>query len=140
MNTFRDNAGREWAVSIHVLAIERVQDKTGVKIGALIRDGLAGLLELADDPVKFVRVLWVLVEEQAAALSVAPEQFGRAMGGDALEAAFDAFVNALADFSPSRLRSLIRGLTAKTSPTADQPTSSSSVTNSPASSESIPAG
>ncbi|VTR96045.1 Uncharacterized protein OS=Isosphaera pallida (strain ATCC 43644 / DSM 9630 / IS1B) GN=Isop_2427 PE=4 SV=1 [Gemmata massiliana] len=140
MNRFKDNAGREWAVAIHVHAVEQVEARCGVKIAGLFRDGLAGLLELSADPVKFVRALWVLVEDQAEKFGVKPEQFGRALGGDALEASFEAFVHALADFSPSRLRPAIRTLAAKTTPDARPSTSSNSATNSGASSESIPAG
>ncbi len=140
-NTFRDSAGREWVVAIHVHALEQVETRCAVKIGALLRDQLAGFLELVEDPVKFVRVLWVLVEDQAEKFGVKPEQFGRALGGDALEGAVEAFVGALADFSPSRLRGAIRALTAKTSPDAPAtPTPSACATNSPASSASIPPG
>ncbi|AMV29288.1 hypothetical protein VT84_33140 [Gemmata sp. SH-PL17] len=139
-NTFRDNAGREWVVAIHVHAVEQVEARCDVRIGALLRDQLAGLFELLEDPVKFVRVLWVLVEEQATKVALTPEQFGRSLGGDALEAAWQAFVGALADFSPSRLRSRIRALVATTNADPSPATSSGSVTNSPESSGSIPPG
>ncbi|VTR93570.1 Uncharacterized protein OS=Isosphaera pallida (strain ATCC 43644 / DSM 9630 / IS1B) GN=Isop_2427 PE=4 SV=1 [Gemmata massiliana] len=109
-NRFKDNAAREWVVKIHVFAVEQVENRTGVKIGSLIQDKLAGLIDLIEHPVKFVRVLWVLIEEQAVKLGVKPEQLAESLSGDALEAAYHAFIHALADFSPSRLRSQIRAL------------------------------
>ncbi|VTR92818.1 Uncharacterized protein OS=Isosphaera pallida (strain ATCC 43644 / DSM 9630 / IS1B) GN=Isop_2427 PE=4 SV=1 [Gemmata massiliana] len=140
MNRFKDLEGREWGVALHVRAVERVEERTGVEIGALLRDKFAGLFELFGSPARFVRVLWVLVEGQAEKLKVTPEQFGESLGGDALEAAYTAFVGALSDFFPSRLRTAIRALTVAPFLVADRSTCSACATNSPESSASIPPG
>ncbi len=139
-NRFKDLEGREWGLALHVRAVERIEERTGVEIGALLRDKFAGLFELFGSPVKFVRVIWVLVEKQAGAIKVTPEQFGEALGGDALEGAYTAFVGALSDFFPSRLRTAIRALTVAPILVADRSTFSGCATNSPESSESIPPG
>ncbi|MDY3555303.1 hypothetical protein R5W24_004444 [Gemmata sp. JC717] len=136
-NRFRDKVGREWALAIDVIAMEAVHQRTGVKIWDLLKNELAELRALQSNPVTLVRVLYVLCEGQATQLGVSPEQFGRALDGDALVAGHDALIEAYADFSPSRLRPLIRDLTAK-SITDRMP--SDSATSSPASAESTPAG
>jgi hypothetical protein len=136
MPTFKDNKGREWSLSIDVYLLDQVEQRV---------DGLK--------PVKFVRVLWVLIEEDAKARSVTPEQFGRALAGDALEAAASAFVDAVALFSPSRPRKLIRAMMEAGEKVSDRATARaleaiektsatlfSSATNSPESPELIPAG
>lgn len=152
MAKFTDGAGREWVLVIDVPAIEAVAAATEVRVDRLIRDQMAGLAELLDDPVRFARVLWVLCEERAEKIPVTPEQFGRALYGDPLEEAGKAFVGALADFSPSRPRRLLRELVKKNEEMQEADTAraleaiaaigstpSDSATNSPASSASTPA-
>ncbi|HEY1191911.1 MAG TPA: hypothetical protein VGE74_30045 [Gemmata sp.] len=137
MSRFRDNVQREWSIVIDVVEMEKVHQRTGVTIWHLLKDGLAELRALQANPILFVRVLYVLCEGQAEKLGVTPEQFGRGLSGDALSDAYEAFLGAYADFSPSHLRPLIRQLMAKS--IVDQ-TPSDSATNSPESSVSIPAG
>lgn len=107
-NEFKDTEGRTWRLSIVVGDLKRCRESVGVELGKLVGDKLTGLMELVEDPEKFVGVLWVLIEKQAKEKSVTPEMFGESLGGDALEAAVDAFVGALADFSPSASRKLLR--------------------------------
>lgn len=153
MATFKDTAGREWLLALDVWQLERVQARTSVRIDQLLKDACAGLAALFDDPVTFVRVLWVLVEEQAVKTGATPEQFARALAGDALEVASTAFMEAFADFCPSRQRGLIRALAAKATEVQEAQTavalaaiagmgagSSAPPTNSPGSSGSIPPG
>lgn len=157
MARFLDNKRREWLVPIDVYLVEQVAARVGVTIDGLLADDFKGLMELfgSGSAVKFVRVLWVLVEDQAKAAGVGPEDFGRALGGDSLGDAATAFMDALADFCPSRQRTILRALMAKGAELAEvqaeravtaiaglkpiEPPSSDSATNSPASSGSTPA-
>jgi hypothetical protein len=59
-----------------------------------------GLGELLGDLVRFIDVLYCLCREEAEARNVSDEDFGRAMFGDALHQAMDAFVEELIDFFP----------------------------------------
>lgn len=152
--TFKDTANREWSLSIDVFLLEQVENRTGVKIGQLLNNNAAALIDLLNEPVKFVRVLWVLVEEQAEKAGVKPEQFGRALAGEALGEAANAFMEALAFFSPRRQqREMIQALTAKGNELAEAVASRvmeeirtidvksfASVTKSPGLPELIPAG
>jgi hypothetical protein len=122
MPTFKDNAGREWSVAIDVYLIEQVETHTQVKIARLLEDKAAGLIDLLGDPVRLVRVLWVLIEEQAVKLKVEPEHFGRAMGGDALENAAKCFLEAFANFTSSHQRKIIKALMAQGERVADAQT------------------
>ena len=113
MASFRDSAGREWVVTINPWLMKQVRDRTGVHLGKLLDDQFAGYAALMGDVVQLVDVLFVLCAEQAAREGVTDEQFGRALAGDAVEAAAAAFEEAFADFCPSHLRRILRAMRAK---------------------------
>lgn len=151
MATFKDNAGREWAVAVDVLQLRRVREATGFELGKLLDDNLRRLRELGADPELLCRVLFALCSEQAGRIGVSEEQFLRGVAGDALEAAFDAFMMGYADFCPSQQRKLLTTLARKQKEHAatmseramaalEAATPSGSVTGSPESSASIPPG
>lgn len=159
MATFTDKKKREWVLDLDVHLVEQIETRTEVRVDHLIANKWAGLESLFGDPIKFVRLLWVMVEEQAAAKAITPEDFGRGLGGDSLEDAGNAFVKALADFSPRQQRAVLTALLAKGKeigaretdkalkeiaeydPTAKEPdpTSSAPVTTAAGSSDSTPA-
>lgn len=113
MHTFTDRAGREWSLDLDVPAVERIQTATPVRVGKLVGTDLAGLDALLEDPVLFVRVLYAMTEPQTTERGVSPESFGAGFGGDALEDAADAFLRALADFSPRQQRRTLLALCGK---------------------------
>lgn len=150
MAEFTDNAGRKWVLTLDVVEIRRVSARTGFRLDKLFGDNAAGLEKLFGDPLAFVDVLFVLVEPRAKEIGVSDEQFGRSLAGDAIDDAAKAFMEALADFSPSRQRKVLRALAAKTDEVMTRETelmlaeiaklgSSKSAANSPGSSELIPA-
>ena len=106
MRTFNDNAGRTWSLTLNVWTVKKVRDLLGVDLldlggEAATRDKPGLLFRLIADPVLLVDVLYVVCKDQADEASVTDEQFGRAMGGDAIDAATKAFLEELADFTPS---------------------------------------
>lgn len=113
MAEFRDNSGRTWRVSLAVPDLKPLR-AIGVEVGKLLDANMKGLAALLDDPELLVAALFVLCSGQAEKAGVSEEDFGRAMGGDSLDHGSDAFVEALADFSRSQSRAVIRALAAKT--------------------------
>ena len=106
MKTFRDNDGRSWNLTLNVYAVKKVRDLLGVDLldlgGETPSAKEPGLLyRLIADPVLLVDVLYVVCRDQADQAGVTDEQFGRAMAGDAIDAATRAFLEELADFTPS---------------------------------------
>ena len=121
MRTFKDNDGRTWTVTLNVWTVKKVRDLLGVDlldlgggtvqpVGSRAGEDLPGnlLSRLIADPVLLVDVLYVVCAEQALGAperagkaDVSDEQFGRAMAGDAIDAATRAFLEELADFTPS---------------------------------------
>jgi hypothetical protein len=100
MKPFKDTEGREWLVSINVNAIKRVRGLLNIDLYKLLDDGYKGLSDLLSSPIELVDVLYVLCQEKAEERGITDEQFGRAMAGDALQHAADAFLEELTDFFP----------------------------------------
>ncbi len=109
MRTFTDNAGRTWTVAVNVAAIKRVRGLFGVDLYSLVDDGFQPLARLMADPVQLADVLFCLCKEEADAKQISDEDFGRALAGDAITLAADAFVEELIDFFPdARARAGLR--------------------------------
>ena len=100
MRTFVDNAGRTWTVAISVYAVKRLRALLGIDLYGLVDDEFKGLGKLLSDPVSLVDMLYVLCQSEAEKLGVTDESFGRAMAGDAIERATEAFLTELTDFFP----------------------------------------
>ena len=102
MKTFTDSAGRTWTLAITVDAIKRVESLVKVNLARLLEPrstgGLPLLTELEADIILLCDVLFVLVKPQADAQGVTDEQFGQALGGEAIAAAYPAFWEELVDF------------------------------------------
>ena len=111
MKTFNDNTGRTWTVTINVDAIKRVKSLLTVNLLDAIEGKL--LERLVADPVLLCDILYALCKPQADAEGVKDEDFGRAMAGDAIDAAATAFLEELACFFPKGRRDLLRKALAK---------------------------
>ncbi len=99
MRTFTDNAGRTWTIAVTVDAIKRVEGLiAGVNLAKLMVGDPPLLTRLETDIVLLCDVIFALVKPQADQLGVTDEEFGRALGGDAIRLAHDAFWEELIDF------------------------------------------
>ena len=99
MRSFRDNAGRQWSVEINVAALKRVRGLTGTDLMQVIEGTL--IEKLIRDPVLLCDVVYALCKPEADTRSVSDEDFGKAMAGDAIEAATTAVLEELVGFCPS---------------------------------------
>ena len=110
MKTFTDSAGRTWTVSLTIEAAKRVKSLLGVNLLELDRpagdlpsvasakEGPPLLTRLGTDVILLCDVIFALVKPQADAAEVTDEQFGAALGGDAILAAQTALYEELVDF------------------------------------------
>ena len=99
MQSFKDNQGRQWSVEINVTAIKRVRGLTGEDLMQVIEGTL--IEKLIRDPVLLCDVVYAICKSEADARSVSDEEFGKAMAGDAIEAATTAVLEELVGFCPS---------------------------------------
>ena len=110
MRTFKDNQDREWNLAINVDAVKRVRSLLNVDL-LDVTDGK--LLErIASDEVLMVDLVYVLLKPEADAREITDEDFGRAMAGDAIDRAYEAFLEELTDFfrNPARRELLKKAL------------------------------
>jgi len=105
MKTFVDNAGRTWTVAVNVDAIKRVRTLCAVNLLEIVEGDLLG--RLANDPILLCDVLYAVCKPELDAKSVSDEDFGRAMGGDVIEAATAAFLEEMVGFFPSPKRAVL---------------------------------
>ncbi|TWU12857.1 hypothetical protein CA54_16830 [Symmachiella macrocystis] len=103
MSKFTDNAGREWVFTITVDDVRRVRKK--LEVDLLDVDVFP---QLASDPILLADVLFVLCLPQADADGITDEDFGRGLGGDAIDEATEAVLDALVNFSRSAKRATLR--------------------------------
>ncbi len=99
MRSFKDNQGRQWSVDINVTAIKRVRGLTGEDLMQVIEGTL--IEKLIRDPVLLCDVVYAICKPEADARSISDEEFGKAMAGDAIEAATMAVLDELVGFCPS---------------------------------------
>ena len=99
MRSFKDNQGRQWSVDINVTAIKRVRGLTGEDLMQVIEGTL--IEKLIRDPVLLCDVVYAICKPEADTRSVSDEEFGKAMAGDAIEAATTAVLEELVGFCPS---------------------------------------
>lgn len=111
--SFKDAEGRLWVVSVNVSSIRLVRAQVGVDLYELA-GAATGLMELYDDPVKLVEVIWHLCSKAASKENVSEDEFCEAMLGDAIAGATDAFEGALVDFFPDgKRRAILQEMMAK---------------------------
>ena len=105
MKTFNDNAGRTWSVSLNIDAIKRVRALATVDLLEAV--GGKVIDRLVDDPVLLCDVLYAVCKAEADAKNVSDEAFGRAISGDAIDAATTALLEELVDFFPQAKRRIL---------------------------------
>jgi hypothetical protein len=99
MRQFKDNAGRTWTVDINVATLKRVRGLTGVDLMQIIEGTL--IEKFIRDPVLLCDVVYAVCKPEADSAKVSDEEFGKAMAGDAIEAATGAVLDELISFCPS---------------------------------------
>ena len=104
MKAFKDSTGREWTLSITIDAVKRIRDLLKIDLLDLFGGEPPLLTRLDTDVILLCDTIFVAVKPQADTAGVSSEQFGAALGGDAIIAARDAFMEALSDFFQSLRR------------------------------------
>jgi hypothetical protein len=111
MKTFTDNAGRSWSITINVDAVRRTRTLVGVDLMGIVDGKL--LEKLIADPVLLCDCIYALCKPQADQAKVSDEEFGRAMAGDAIDAATTALLEELVGFFPQGRRRVLAKALAK---------------------------
>jgi hypothetical protein len=128
MKTFRDTAGREWAITVDVNAIKRVMKAPIEHLGEPLK---VNLLELVDPDGELLKkvvaypplvcdIAYALCKPQCDEKSVGDEEFGRSMGGDVLERVLDLVIEETIDFFPQGRRAVLKKVLTKSQAFAEK--------------------
>jgi hypothetical protein len=128
MKTFRDSAGREWAITIDVNAIKRVMKAPIEHLGEPIK---VNLLELVDPDGELLKkvvaypplvcdIAYALCKPQCDEKNISDEEFGRSMGGDVLERVLDLVIEETIDFFPQNRRTVLKKVLVKSQAFAEK--------------------
>jgi NAD/NADP transhydrogenase alpha subunit len=104
MHIFKDADGREWTVTVNVGTVKKLR---ALGCDIMAEDG-GGINSLASDPVALAEAIWMVCEEQGQKRSITDSMFYSSLGGDSIEAATDAMINAIIDFFPSARKRLLQ--------------------------------
>ena len=116
MKTFRDTAGREWAITVDVGAIKRVMkapieyfgEPLKVNLLALVEPDSALLKRVVEFPPLVADIAYALLKPQCDEKQVSDEDFGKSLGGDVLEKVLDLILEETVDFFPEHRRAILR--------------------------------
>lgn len=104
MKTFIDSASRTWTILLTINAVKRVRDLLGINLLEPEAGDPPLLTRLGTDEILLCDVIYCLVKPQADEKGVTDEEFGAALGGQAILAAQKAFYEELIDFFHQRGR------------------------------------
>lgn len=103
-HTFHDSQGRQFTVELNIRQARKLRDELELDVfSEQVFHRIAG------DPILLCDAIYLLVEGQCREYEISDEDFGRALAGDAIAEATDAFLEELVDFFPNpRTRGLMK--------------------------------
>lgn len=99
MASFRDSKGREWVIELNVGSLLEVRERTELDLPKLMKSEESLCDFLFGDATQPVKALWVLCEEQANERNINERAFYKLFDGAVLEAATEALLKSVANFS-----------------------------------------
>ena len=99
--TFNDSQGTTWNVEITIDTLRRVRAHMDVDLGDLTAGDPPLLTQIETDIVMLINIVYLCVKPQLDAAGIDDETFAARLGGEAAQAAHDAFWQALELFFQS---------------------------------------
>lgn len=122
MNTttsFRDSTGREFHCTLNTAAVAEIQRSLSIDIRSVI-DGTIDIDDRLSGGAKLIGMLWIASETSATEQGVTPDDFGESLGGDSLDDAVDALLQAIVSFLPRSQRPALQAVLAKGASVRDE--------------------
>lgn len=114
MKAFKDIKGRVWELQISVGSVRRIKGAFGIDIGNIMSFTDSGkpsvLDQIGDDVQLLFGIIWLLCEKQATGRGIDEQAFLDAMDGDSVEAAADALLDEIVNFSQPAQRKVLQKL------------------------------
>ena len=109
MAYFTDAKGREWTVCLDAHRIQAIRDRYQIDLADTTTPHETWAKIKGNLPLTAM-IAMALCEKQATSLSVTPDDFGEALVGDSIDAAFHAIHQAALDFFPQAGRCVLSHL------------------------------
>ncbi|MEA1951482.1 MAG: hypothetical protein U9N87_08860 [Planctomycetota bacterium] len=97
---FTDSKGRDWDLTITVAALQRCKTLADIDLAAKVETDLFD--DLADDPILLCNTLAAILRPQMAQRDIDDEAFAAGLGGDVIDDAAAALIEALVYFFRNR--------------------------------------
>lgn len=110
MKSFTDSKGQIWEVAIDANAVKRVRGLVGVDLMTIVDPEDNLFMRFQADPILIIDAIYAIVKPQADALNITPEEFGRRISGEIIDAAALAMEESLINFFPPRKQGWMRTL------------------------------
>jgi len=107
MQSFCDNEGRRWNVSINVSTVRRVRERTGFEFGSCLQDDGEVFFSMLNNMEMLTDVLFHVCSGQCKDAGVNMEQFADAFDGEVFDQAGPALQRAFAFFCPNPFRQVL---------------------------------
>lgn len=119
MKTYSNLAGRTFSITVTVKTIKMVRDQFGFDLSKIF-DGQSKLAIIADDPFQTCELLYAC-STPCGGEKPTFDEFVEQVGGEEIENAMGAFLEAVVDFFPNqRRRTALMSLVKKSAMMADQ--------------------
>ncbi len=116
MASFKDKAGREWSIQLDSLSILKVREECDPRfmLGDESEEDNT-CTRLGDDPITLCMVLYSLCEQQVKSAGLERDTFLKSVlcDGDTIQAAGEALVAAIINFTQPRKRRLLEAIVKK---------------------------
>lgn len=116
MASFKDSQDRSWKINLDgpkIMAIREECDSEFLKDDFTDQSKPSTFARLQADPVLLCRVIFLLCEKQINERNVDEEDFYSSVIGESLDAATDALLEAVVNFSPRRTREMLEAFVAQ---------------------------
>lgn len=110
MQSFKDKSGRTWSFDLNIASWQRVKSETGIDLADLTPVDGRTMLDRLADPVTLMEVLYVLCVPPQERHATSGEAFMSGMSMQSVEAAADALLEEIANFSLPATRALMTRL------------------------------
>lgn len=98
MSRFTDAKQRTWIIEISIATISRIRSELDLDLLKVFDGNDNRANEIISDLVVMADCLYICCEEEATKQNIDSMEFGRGLHGEAVDAAVDAFLDALVNF------------------------------------------
>ena len=117
MKSFTDNRGEAWDIELNIGAAIRIKSRLEIDVENLVKFGpgnqpedVSTLEKIASDSILLFNIIYTLCENQVKERKLTQEDFAARFDGNAIEAATDALLDEIVNFSRPAKRKVLSKL------------------------------